>query len=133
MRSYETTHQPFHTDQVSIICEYVVVEDKEGDMQESLLGFTTEHRKIAYDIKKMILGQLEKEKLDFENEESLDLTMQLVWLEFMVVFNVFYETQMGKLNLSHVLIIVLPRPAYERKHIRLHLRPREITPGYGRK
>ena len=35
------------------------------EIQESFLGFITEHGNIAYDIKK-ILYQLEKEKLDFK-------------------------------------------------------------------
>ena len=49
-----------HTDQMSIICRYFVVDDKVG-VRESFLGFITKHGKIGYD--KMILGRLEKEKL----------------------------------------------------------------------
>ena len=59
-----------HTNQMSFICQYIVVEDKEVEVWESLLGFITEHRKIAYNIKKMILDRLEKEKLDFNNVEE---------------------------------------------------------------
>ena len=55
----------FHTDQMSFICRYVVADDKEMEVQKSSLGFITEHRKTAYDIK-MILGRLEKEKLDLK-------------------------------------------------------------------
>ena len=55
-----------HTDQMSFICHYAIVEDKEVEVWESFLGFITEHGKTAYDIKKMILDRLEKEKLDFK-------------------------------------------------------------------
>ena len=54
-----------HSDQMSFIGLYVVVEDKELEVRKSFLGFITEHGKIAYDIKKMSLDWLEKEKLDF--------------------------------------------------------------------
>ena len=60
-------------------------------MWESFFSFITEHGKTAYDIK-MILNRLEKEKLDFKKCRGIGLTMQLVWLEFMVGFNVFYKT-----------------------------------------
>ena len=55
-----------HTDQISFICRYVVVEDKEVEVRESFLGFITEHWKTAHDIKKMILDRLEKKKLAFK-------------------------------------------------------------------
>ena len=42
-----------HTDHTSFICRGVVVEDKEVDLQELFLGFIIEHRKTAYDIKKL--------------------------------------------------------------------------------
>ena len=61
-------------------------------MRESFLVFITEHEKTTNDIKKMILDQLEKEKLDFKNVDGQDMTMRLVGLEFVVMFNVFYET-----------------------------------------
>ena len=35
-------------------------------MQESFLGFITEHGKIPYDIKKLILDRLETEKFEFK-------------------------------------------------------------------
>ena len=38
----------FHIDQMSFICRYVVVEDKKLEVQESFLGFITEHKKTAY-------------------------------------------------------------------------------------
>ena len=44
-----------HADQMSFISQYVVAEDNEVEMQESFLGFITDLRKIAYDIKKMNL------------------------------------------------------------------------------
>ena len=43
-----------HSDQMSFICRYVIVEDKLVEVRESLLGFITEHGKTNYDIKKMI-------------------------------------------------------------------------------
>ena len=49
-----------HTDQMSFICRGVVVQDKEVDLQELFFDFITEHRKTAYDIKKMIWDRLEK-------------------------------------------------------------------------
>ena len=52
-----------HTDQMSSICRYVVFEDKEVEVRKSFLGFITELGKTAYNIKKMILDLLEKEKL----------------------------------------------------------------------
>ena len=55
-----------HTDKMSFICQYIIVEDKEVEVRESFLGFITEHGKTAYDIKKMILNWLEIEKLDFK-------------------------------------------------------------------
>ena len=62
----DSTPDISYTDQMSFICRYVVVEDKEVGVQESCLGFITELEKTAYNIKKMILDRLEKEKLDFE-------------------------------------------------------------------
>ena len=56
-----------HTDQMSFICWYIVLEDKEVEVRESFLGFITEHWKTAYDIQKIILDRLEKEKLDLKN------------------------------------------------------------------
>ena len=50
------------TDQMSFICRYVVVEDKEVEARESFLGFISEHWKTAYDIRKMVLVRLEKKK-----------------------------------------------------------------------
>ena len=64
----DSTPDISHTDQTSFICRYVV-EDKEAEARESFLGFITEHGKIAYDIKKMILDRQEKEKHDFKNVE----------------------------------------------------------------
>ena len=62
----ESTPDISHTDRVNFICRYVVVEDKEGEVQESFLGFITEHGKIAYNIKKMILDRFKKEKFDLK-------------------------------------------------------------------
>ena len=55
-----------HNDQVSFIRWYVVdvVEDKEVKERELFPGFITEHGKTVYDIKKMILDRLQKEKLN---------------------------------------------------------------------
>ena len=66
----KSTLDIFYADQMSFICRYVVVEDKEVEAQESFLGFITEHKKTAYDIKKMILDRLEKEKLGLKNVEG---------------------------------------------------------------
>ena len=52
------------TNQMNFICRYVVVE--EVDVRGSILGFITKNGKTAYDIKKMLLDRLEKEKLDFK-------------------------------------------------------------------
>ena len=41
-----------HTDQMSFICQYAIVEDKEVEVWESFLGFITDHGKTAYNIKK---------------------------------------------------------------------------------
>ena len=49
-----------HTDQMSSICRYVIVEDR-VEVWKSFLSFITEQWKTAYDIKKMILDQSEKE------------------------------------------------------------------------
>ena len=54
-----------HTDQMSFICRYVIVEDKEI-VQDWFLCFITEYGKTAYNIKKIILDRLDKEKLDFK-------------------------------------------------------------------
>ena len=62
----DSTPDISHSDVMSFICRYVVVEDKEADVQESFLGFITEHGKTIYDIKKMIWDRLEKKKLDFK-------------------------------------------------------------------
>ena len=63
----DSTADIFYTNQMSFICQYVVVEDKEVEVRESFLGFITEHAKTVYGMKKMILDRLDKEKLDFKN------------------------------------------------------------------
>ena len=65
-RLYQTGRRNIsYADQMSFICRYVVVKDKEVEVQESFLDFISELGKTTY-IKKMILDQLEKEKLDFK-------------------------------------------------------------------
>ena len=59
-----------HTDQMSFIGRYIIVEDKEGEVRESFLIFITELGKTAYDTKKMVLDRLEREKLCFKNVEG---------------------------------------------------------------
>ena len=67
------------SDQKSFICRNVIVENKEVEVRESFLGFIIEHEKTTHDIKKMILDELEKEKLDlkkcrgigFDNEANI--------------------------------------------------------------
>ena len=71
-----------------------VIEDKILELQESFLGFITQHGKTTYDIKKMILDRLGKEKLDFEKCKGIghDNAASITGLDFTMVFNVFYKT-----------------------------------------
>ena len=67
----DSTPDISHADQTSFICWYVIVEEKEVEVRKSFLGFITEHRKTAYDMKKMNLNRLEKEKLDFKEYREI--------------------------------------------------------------
>ena len=44
----DSTPDISHTDQMSLICRYFVVENKEVDALESFLGFIAEHGKTSY-------------------------------------------------------------------------------------
>ena len=47
-----------HSFQILFISRNVVVEDKEVEVRESFLGFITQQRKTAFDIKKRILDKM---------------------------------------------------------------------------
>ena len=63
----ENTSDISLTDQMSFICRYVVVKDKEVEVRESYLVFFHWAWGKADDIKKMILDRLERKKLDFKD------------------------------------------------------------------
>ena len=52
--------------QMSFVCRYVVVEDKEVEVRKLFLCFITEHGETVYDIRKMILDRQEEEYFDFK-------------------------------------------------------------------
>ena len=47
----------------------LLLKTKKVKVQESFLGFITEHGKTCYDIKKLILDRPDKAKFDFKNLE----------------------------------------------------------------
>ena len=60
-----------NTDLISFICRYVDVAYQEMEVRELFLGFITNHGKTAYDIRKIILDRLEKEKVYFKKCRGL--------------------------------------------------------------
>ena len=70
LRSYQTVRQ-ISVILIKWVSLLIVVEDKEVKVRKSFLGFITENEKTAYDMKKMILDRLKKEKLDFEKRRGI--------------------------------------------------------------